>query len=648
MLPRLHEQIENSCLPVVRKTVNGKDVSRRGAFALGTSLTFSARLSRRLGVSAVVLRMQKDGKEASDYPFVFLGTTLGVDEYALMLTFDASFCGGDDGLFYYEILFLRGAETLFTDSLNNVDFTLTKESAEKFRLLVYRVDFSVPDWFSGGTMYHVFVDRFFRGSGKGFLRTDAVLNEDWENGIPEYPEKAGDEFANNEFFGGNLSGVEEKLDYLVSLGVSVIYLSPIFKAYSNHKYDTGDYERVDEMFGGDKALTRLIRAAKGKGIRIILDGVFNHTGDDSRYFNRYGKYDSLGAYQSKDSPYFDWYRFEKYPDRYDCWWGIHILPKLNPSCEACRNYFVGEGGIVDRYLALGIAGWRLDVADELSDEFLDGLRKTAKKRTKDAIIIGEVWENAADKIAYGKRRRYFRGGQLDSVMNYPVRNAILAFVTQGDADMFYNTLTELYSLYPPMVCDVLMNLLGTHDTERILSVLGGAPFDSMSNRELAVFRLDEKHREEGVRLLKLASVLQFTVFGVPSVYYGDEVGLEGGHDPFCRMPFPWGRENQELLAHYRFLGKLRGDHSVFKNGSMVFREHRDHFVAYTRENEEECLLVLVNCGEAEEIMPLSSACVDLANGDLYRESVIVSPKSALILQMGGRYAEKTDGKADEK
>ncbi len=649
MLPKFHEQIEKSCRPVLCKTVDGRDVSERGAFVLGSALAFSARLSRRLGVSAVVLRIAKDGEEARDIPFVFVGTELGMDEYALTLTLDTAFCGGEDGLFYYELLFLRGAETLFTNSVNNVDFTLAQESSNKFRLLVYRLDYRVPEWFSGGTMYHVFVDRFCRGAGEHPMRADAVLNEDWENGVPQYPEKAGDKFDNNEFFGGNLAGVQEKLDYLASLGVSVLYLSPIFKAYSNHKYDTGDYEQVDEMFGGNKALVHLIEKAREKGIRIILDGVFNHTGDDSRYFNRCGKYDSLGAYQSKVSPYFDWYSFKEYPDTYDCWWGIKILPKLNPKCKDCRDYLVGEDGIVDRYISLGIGGWRLDVADELSDDFLDGLRKTAKKRSKDAIIIGEVWENAADKIAYGKRRRYFRGAQLDSVMNYPVRNAILAFVLHQDGEAFYNALTELYASYPPFVCDALMNVLGTHDTERILSVLGNAPLGAMSNQELASYRLDEKQRKEGIRLLKLASVLQFTVFGVPSVYYGDEAGLEGGRDPFCRMPFPWGREDEELLAHYRFLGKLREEHTAFKHGRMVFCAHKKHFVAYTRENDEERLLILANAGEREEIIPLSFGCVDLMSGKCYLENIVVPPRSAVVLkEIGEHYAEKADRKIDKK
>lgn len=606
-------------------------MSHRGAFAFGEEVTFSVRFSRRLGFCTVVLRLEKDGEWTRDFPLAFSGTMLGEDEYALTLSLDEDLCGGEDALFFYELMFVRGRETFFTHSLNHVDFTLSETSERKFRLLVYRRDYTVPEWFSGGTMYHVFVDRF-RRSAKGYaLRQDARFAPDWENGIPDYPERAGDDFDNNTFFGGDLDGVTEKLDYLASLGITILYLSPIFKSHSNHKYDTGDYEKVDEMFGGDEALARLLQKAKEKGIRLILDGVFNHTGDDSRYFNRYGRYEVLGAYQSVESPYYDWYCFEKHPEHYDSWWGIRILPKLNHKTESCRAYFVGEGGIVDRYIAMGIGGWRLDVADELSDEFLNDLRRIAKRRSKEAIIIGEVWENAADKIAYGKRRRYFRGTQLDSVMNYPLRSAILAFVMKGDAVCFYNTVTELYASYPPFVCDALMNLLGTHDTARALSVLSGAPLEEMENRELARFRLDKEARRRAIARLKVASVLQFTVFGVPSVYYGDEAGVEGGRDPFCRMPYPWGHEEKELIEHYRFLGNLRREHRALKHGDFRFLEHRDGFVAYVREDENERLLILANSGEREEPFSLTSAYVDAATGKRLSGRISLPPMSAKIL-----------------
>ncbi len=634
MLLRLHDSVENGIMPVITKYVNGEDASVKGAFSLNTTLEFSVRCSRKLGVSAVVMRINKDGEEYSDISLDFRSTENGVDEYATRLELDKAFCGGNDGLFYYEFLFLRGYETLFTDSVNNVDFQLSEHSDNKFRLLVYSQDYETPKWFHGGTMYQIFTDRFFCGVGEVGTRDDVIMNPDWHEGVKQYAEYPGAPVANNEFFGGNLWGIAEKLDYLQSLGVTVIYLNPIFEAYSSHKYDTGDYMKVDSMFGGDKALENLIAKCKERNIRIILDGVFNHTGSDSVYFNRYGKYDSVGAYQSKDSEYKDWYFFKEFPDSYECWWNIEILPKLNPECIACRDFLCNKGGVAEKYMKMGIGGWRLDVADELSNDFLDILRDTVKNASDgDGIIIGEVWENAADKIAYGKRRRYFRGKQLDSVMNYPVRNGILAFVSEKDDEMLYNTLTELYSSYPETVCHSLMNSLGTHDTERILSVLGDKDVLELTNEELSTHKMNQTQRKRAITKLKVASTLQYTVFGVPSVYYGDEAGLEGGHDPFCRQPFPWGKEDGELTEHYRKLGEIRKENSAFADGKFKIISHSKGFIAYERYNGEENILVVANVGKSSKGCDLGCEVVDLLTDKHYNGRLSVAPNTAMILKL---------------
>ncbi len=373
----------------------------------------------------------------------------------------------------------------------------------------------------------------------------------------------------------------------------------MFEAYSNHRYDTGDYEKIDAFLGGEESFEALIREAHARGMYIILDGVFNHTGDDSRYFNRRATYKTDGAYQSPDSQYAKWYRFCNFPDDYECWWGIKILPRLDHGEEACRRYFTGEEGIIAHWTRRGVDGWRLDVADELSDDFLDELRHVVKKNTKnEGLIIGEVWENATDKMAYGSRRRYLSGRQLDSVMNYPFRNAILAFLRDRDAETFYHILTEIYASYPRVVSHSLMNLLGTHDTARILTLLGdGGKGESLSNDTLAHLTLTEEERKNALTLVKLASVLQFTTFGVPSVYYGDEAGIEGYGDPFCRKPFPWGREDAELLSHYRALGKLRMEHSALRNGDFRFLEHDATAFVFERSNNGERILVFANMGE---------------------------------------------------
>lgn len=619
-------------LPIIKKTVNGECASDKGAFPFGSVLNITVEAPRKLGASAIVLRICRDGECDKDIPLSFENTSAGIDVYTLCID-TAKLCdGAQDGLFYYEFLFLRGFDTLFTDTYNNVDFSLVDHSAGRFLLLVYEKEFTTPKWFCGTTMYHIFVDRFYKGEGTVGTREDAVLDPDWEYGVPQYPKKNGDAFSNNVFFGGNLWGVAQKLDYLRSIGVGVIYLSPIFTAYSNHKYDTGNYLEIDSMFGGDAAFDNLVKEAEKHGIKIILDGVFNHTGDDSVYFDRYGKHGGHGAYVDPESPYRNWFKFRKYPDEYETWWGIKILPKLNSDNEDCRNYLVGEGGVVEKYIKRGIGGWRLDVADELSDTFLDRLRKTAKNASNgEAVIIGEVWENAAEKIAYGKRRRYLRGAQLDSVMNYPFRNGVLAFLLDGDAEFFANILKAVYSTYPKCVCDSLMNLLGTHDTERILTVLGeGREGSEESNDVLAHKKLSGEQREKAVKLLKIASTLQYTVYGVPSVFYGDEAGIEGYHDPFCRKTYPWGREDTELLAHYKILGSLRTCEDILCDGDFCVEYAKNSCIVYSRTKNDRKLTVIANVSERHFDYSLNGEYVDVLHGKEYNGKV--DPLSCVILE----------------
>ncbi len=632
MLPELFSFLDARSMPRIRRFVNGEETTSLGAYPHGTVIELRAEVPRSLGAAAVVLRIARDGEPSSDLPLTFLSFENGIDLYGVSLD-TATISDADGDLFYYEFLFLRGLHTLFTDSVNNVDFSLSDASASKFRLLIYRADFQTPPWFWGGTMYHIFLDRFRRGNGPVTLRSDAVENPDWENGIPQFALKNGDALSNNVFFGGNLWGVIEKLDALREMGITVLYLSPVFEAASNHRYDTANYEKIDAYLGGDEAFDALIREAHLRGMKVILDGVFNHTGADSRYFNRYGKESDLGAYQSKQSPYYPWFTFQSFPTDYEAWWGIEILPRLNHKNEDCRRYFTGKNGIAEKWIQRGVDGWRLDVADELSDEFLDELRETVKHASKgNALILGEVWENAADKIAYGKRRRYFRGRQLDSVMNYPFRNAILGLLQRGDTEFFVHVLTEIYASYPKQVSDSLMNLLGTHDTARILTVLGdNGEGEGKSNTELSRKRLSPAQRARAVRLLKIASALQFTVYGVPSVYYGDEAGLEGYHDPFCRMPYPWGKEDAELMRHYRMLGALRRLHPALHGGSFRFLSHAvGHFV-FEREKDGDRVLVAVNLGMTPFVFPLDGAFVDCISEAVFREQLTLPAGSIAVL-----------------
>ena len=488
-----------------------------------------------------------------------------------------------------------------------------------------------------GIIYHIFVDRFCR-SGKCEVKKTSVLNEDWENGVPEYAENNGGFLKNNTVFGGDLYGVAEKLDYIKSLGTELIYLSPIFDAYSNHKYDTGDYMKVDPSFGGDEALEYLVSEAKKRGIGIILDGVFNHTGDDSVYFNRCGTYPSVGAYQSKQSPYFGWYTFRNFPDDYECWWGIRILPRVRCDEPSYRKFICGEGGVIEKWMRKGIRGFRLDVADELSDGFICEIRETMKREDPDSVLYGEVWENASNKVSYGVRREYFRGKELDSVMNYPLRKAVIEYLKNGDYGTFRALLNDVYGTYPPFAVRLLMNFLGTHDTERIMTALAGAPSDGKTNRELATLKMTSEERERGTKLVRLAFAIVFTVPGIPCVFYGDEAGMEGYHDPFNRRPFPWGRENCEISDFIRALSVIRAENDAFADGDFLIREANADFAVLERKNKGGGVMTFVNRSEKEFTVCFDCPVNDLLNGERTAEKRI-EPLSCAIVSFDGDLPE---------
>lgn len=618
----------------ITKTIGKLDFSRHGAIPTPTSksiLRFEVSVPRKIGTTDVKLVFSRDFGETKEFP-LNLSSDFMTDRFTCEIPVSLLPEKLTDGLYYYHFELSFGTFTLFTQSINNADFELTQDYPDsRLRLLVYDKKFQTPEWFKGNIMYHIFVDRFSKGSVKVPVSETAVINPDWDNGIPQYGEYPGAFVENNVFFGGTLYGIAEKLDYLESLGVGCIYLSPIFKAYSNHKYDTGDYMTVDEMFGGEDALKLLLSEAEKRDIKVILDGVFNHTGDDSLYFNRYGRYESNGAYQSESSPYRDWYSFEE-DGKYKSWWGIEVLPKLNLLNGRCKDYFLGKNGVLEKYLDMGISGVRLDVADELPESFLEELRKVVREKNPCGLIIGEVWENAADKISYGERRKYFRGSQLDSVMNYPMKNAVIELVKNGNAEFFHNVITELYASYPKQCSDVLMNILGTHDTDRILTVLSGDSPDGYTNAELSVKRMTEKQRENGIKMLKAASVLQYTLFGTPSVFYGDEAGLEGYRDPFCRLPYPWSNINEELLNHYKKLGNIRRKEPLLKDGDFIFTEVSDGFVAYKRYSKKDEILVMANMSGKTVEKNIPGTYRDLFNEEIQKGTCKIASGCVIILK----------------
>ena len=500
-----------------------------------------------------------------------------------------------------------------------------------WQLTVYEKDFSTPDWIKGGLFYQIFVDRFNKGAKHTPKKSTARLHENWDE-MPDWKPDENGIILNNDFFGGDLKGVEKKLDYLRSLGVTCIYLNPIFDAYSNHKYDTGDYSKIDSMFGDERDFKSLCRNAKKRGISVICDGVFNHVGADSVYFNKYHRYSGVGAYESADSPYYNWFRFTEYPDKYECWWNFDTLPNINEDNPDFCEFINGKNGIVRKWIKNGANGWRLDVADELPDVFLEALRKAAKKADKDALIIGEVWEDASNKASYNKRRRYFQGKQLDSVMNYPLKNAIIDYVRNGNSRELAITVRELCDNYPKDVLNCLMNMLGTHDTPRIVTALTGKIIENDDRELKASTHLSQSEWELGIHRLKIASLLQYTLPGVPCVYYGDEAGMEGYNDPFNRQTYPWGKENAGLVSWYTFLGSVRKASPLFKEGDYKNICHENGVFAFSRENSKEKLIVCVNLSDKDYNLHLDSIYYDLNRNEVYKGDLTVSPQFYYILK----------------
>ena len=524
------------------------------------------------------------------------------------------------GLYFY--YFRIGDEYFGCGSLRDGTFT-PQANLISWQITVYEEHYTTPDWMKGGVMYQIFPDRFNK-SGNLPVRNDKILRSDW-GGTPNYKPNSSGRVLNNDFFGGNLNGITEKLDYLKSLGVTVLYLNPIFEAYSNHRYDTGDYLKIDPLLGTEADLDRLVSEANRRGIRIILDAVLNHTGSDSRYFNRYGHYDSIGAYQSKDSPYSDWYHFSDFPNSYDCWWGIDTLPAVNERSPSYQEFIFGKDGVLQHWLDHGISGYRLDVADELPDFFLEKLRTTVKTVSPDSVIIGEVWEDASNKIAYSERRRYLQGNELDSVMNYPLKDAIIRFIISGKTSELRETLYMLLDNYPKETLDCLMNILGTHDTARILTVFGGK--NCSGKDEMAYTILSPEDRKRAKEKVKMAAILQFTLPGIPCIYYGDENAMEGYQDPFCRRCFDWDNTDEEMLSFYRTLGRIRKEYPVFRNGEYdeVFAD--SGCLVYERRDKNQTIYIWVNRSENSYSIHFNGIYCELFSGKQFCNYIECGPQS---------------------
>lgn len=545
----------------------------------------------------------------------------GFSVYTADYVFDAA------GIYYYRFE-MRNRDGVWYYGRGENGESVCGENLPEWQLTVYKSSYKTPDFAKGNIIYHIFVDRFNRADGVKTKRKYR-LHESFSES-PEVVSADGKYYA-DDFFGGNFNGIRERLDYLEELGVGIIYLSPIFKAFSNHRYDTGDYLKVDELLGTEDDFKKLLDAAHEKGMKIILDGVFNHSGADSLYFNKFGTYDSLGAYQSKSSPYYDWYYFKKFPDEYACWWGCDNVPDLNKSNKDYRALVFGKNGVVEKWQKLGADGWRLDVVDELPIDFVNLLIKKIKSVNKDALVIGEVWEDASTKVSYGELRPYLLGDQLDGTMNYPFMNAIIAYVRDGDEKFFKDAVQSILENYPKETVYCLMNSLGTHDTVRIINALSDVRAHGWSKTHKLGYKLPDSEYEKAKKKLYLASVLQFTLPGIPSIFYGDEAGLQGFDDPINRCPYPWGSEDKEILAHYKKLGRIRRENRAVFSGGFNMRDENG-LVAYERAGGDDEILIAVNAGAYDKTLFINNEYTNLYNNKEYKDVVDVPGGSFVILK----------------
>ena len=596
-----------------------------GAVPCGTAVSYTVRPLRAEGWSRCVLVARREFSNLeteTELPC----TGIDGDRNRFSGTFPAS---AEPELVWYWFRLSRpdGCTILFDKSGWHTD-----GSVQSWQLTVYE-ETPTPAWFGRGVTYQIFPDRFCRLSvpDPAGMIGDRWVHENWSD-IPEWQPDSQGEVRNRDFFGGSLQGILSKLDVLAAFGVTTLYLNPIFESASNHRYNTADYLAIDPMLGTEADFRQLCREAKSRGIRVILDGVFNHTGSQSRYFNADGFYPAPGAAQSQDSPYFSWFSFHPWPTDYDAWWGIKTLPAVQENDSGYLDFIIRDrDSVVRHWLRAGASGWRLDVADELPDDFIADIRTAMDETAPGSLLLGEVWEDATTKVAYSQRRRYLLGQELHGVMNYPFRNALIAYLLGGDADEFRETLEAIRENYPPNAFSSLMNFLGTHDTPRILTVLGASHVPD-SKEERASYRLSPEERQLGLARLRLAALVLFTFPGSPTVYYGDEAGMEGWEDPFNRACYPWGLEDTELKAWFARLARLRQDRPALQSGQLHWRWTSGPILAFARELNGQLLTTVINAADTPQSLTLpwsGAAPQDLLTGAVLSPADNVLPLTLL-------------------
>lgn len=561
-----------------------------GAIEAGQELTLHLTVPESLGYVDPHLVLTKDRETPVHYRMQFDGQTPQCNHFVLRLTLTTP------ALYFYYF-------DLYTDFRRicrgpGGEGVLSWTDKTPWQLTVYEKGFETPRWFKNSTMYQIFPDRFADGHpDREWPFPDRIYRAD-KTGEPFFwPNEQADGYLNQDYFGGDFTGIRQKLDYLQRLGIGVIYLNPIFEAHANHRYNTADYLKADPLLGTNEDFRELCADAARHGIRIILDGVFSHTGSDSVYFNREGRYGPGGAYRDRNSAYRSWYDFDSgYPAGYRCWWGFPTLPEVQEDDAGYQNFICGEGGVIDTWLGLGASGFRLDVADELPDAFIAQIRRAVKRHGDDKLLLGEVWEDATTKEGFGRRRTYLLGNGLDGVMNYPFRQAALDFVKGVPLAHVAENVASICEHYPKPALDCVMNFFSTHDTERAITAIADEPLNGhdrywQSGRRIAPAKMDD-----AVHKLLLGYAMLYTLPGVPSVYYGDEIAMQGYRDPFNRAFYDWDSTENRLRGPLRTLAKLRRECDAFDGGRFEIISAEGDVLHYRRVGETQTAEIVLNRG----------------------------------------------------
>ena len=559
-----------------------------GALRQGQPVRINLFVPQEMGVQEPRLRLWRDAHEPRYYTMEKIEPLNGSDRFTVEFSLPFT------GLYFYYFDLWKDYAKVFRDSDGNG--YLSREDGPAWQLTVYDQDFTTPAFLRGGVLYQIFPDRFYEGvKNKPLPYADRIYRANKTHEPYFWPNESKEGYLNMDYFGGDLEGVRQKLPYLKELGVTCIYFNPIFEAHANHRYNTADYRKIDPFLGTNEDFAKLCAEAKEAGIAIILDGVFSHTGADSLYFNKESRYGSGGAYHDPNSPYRSWYDFSpNYACGYRSWWGFDTLPEVNENDPSYREFICGEGGVIDYWMSMGASGFRLDVADELPDDFIEDIRKAVKRHGQDKYLLGEVWEDATNKWSYGVRRTYLLGQGLDAVMNYPFRNAVLNFVKGASGQETAAQIMSICENYPAPALHTLMNFISTHDTERAITYLAGESSEGHDRYWQSGRRLNMQQYEYGIVLLRMAYAMIFTLPGVPCIYYGDEVAMQGYRDPFNRGYFDWDSKEERVRSILRQLAQLRRSSDAFAEGSLEMLEVQQDFLHYRRTGPTEVADVFIN------------------------------------------------------